>query len=62
MAKRNFHQILLERIYYMASPETSVFDLVNLFVKKNHITAISIINDKEELSASGTDADLLYKR
>ena len=51
----------MEKAFITASPETSVFDLVNLFVK-NHITAIPIINDKKELVGIVTDADLLYKK
>ena len=56
MAKRTASDIM-EKNFITASPETSVFDLVNLFVK-NHITAIPIINDKEELVGIVTDADL----
>jgi len=44
MAKRTASDIM-EKAFITASPETSVFDLVNLFVK-NRITAIPIINDK----------------
>ena len=47
--------------FVTATPETSVFDLVNMFVK-NHITAIPIINEKDELAGIVTDADLLYKK
>ena len=60
MAKRTASDIM-EKAFITASPETSVFDLVNLFVK-NRITAIPIINDKEELVGIVTDADLLYKK
>ena len=60
MVKRTASDIM-EKAFITASPETSVFDLVNLFVK-NRITAIPIINDKEELVGIVTDADLLYKK
>ena len=60
MSKRTASDIM-EKNFVTASPETSVFDLVNMFVK-NHITAIPIINEKEELAGIVTDADLLYKK
>ena len=44
MSKRTASDIM-EKNFVTATPETSVFDLVNMFVK-NHITAIPIINEK----------------
>ena len=60
MSKRTASDIM-EKNFVTATPETSVFDLVNMFVK-NHITAIPIINDDQELVGIVTDADLLYKK
>ena len=60
MSKRTASDIM-EKNFVTATPETSVFDLVNMFVK-NHITAIPIINEKDELAGIVTDADLLYKK
>ena len=42
MFKRTASDIM-EKNFVTATPETSAFDLVNMFVK-NHITAIPIIN------------------
>ena len=44
MFKRTASDIM-EKNFVTATPETSAFDLVNMFVK-NHITAIPIINEK----------------
>ncbi len=60
MFKRTASDIM-EKNFVTATPETSAFDLVNMFVK-NHITAIPIINEKDELAGIVTDADLLYKK
>lgn len=50
MSKRTASDIM-EKNFVTASPETSVFDLVNMFVK-NHITAIPIINERKSSPAS----------
>ena len=45
MFKRTASDIM-EKNFVTATPETSAFDLVNMFVK-NHITAIPIINEND---------------
>lgn len=52
---------IMEKVFVTASPETSVFDVVHMFVK-NKITAIPIVDDEEKLIGIITDADLLYKK
>jgi len=52
---------IMEKAFVTAGPDTSVYELVNLFVK-NKVTAIPIINDEDELVGIVTDADLLYKK
>lgn len=52
---------IMEKIFVTASPETSVFDLVHLFVK-HKITVIPVVNGDGELIGIVTDADLLYKK
>lgn len=60
MAKRTAVDIM-DKEFVTAKPDTSVFDLVNMFVK-NRITAIPVVNEKDELVGIVTDADLLYKK
>lgn len=52
---------IMEKVFVTASPNTSVFDLVQMFVK-HKITAIPIVDDEEKLVGIVTDADLLYKK
>lgn len=52
---------IMEKIFVTASPETSVFDLVHLFVT-HKITVIPVVNGEGELIGIVTDADLLYKK
>lgn len=52
---------IMEKVFVTASPETSVFDLVHLFVK-HKITVIPVVNGDGELIGIVTDADLLYKK
>ncbi|MCH4167432.1 MAG: CBS domain-containing protein [Megasphaera sp.] len=52
---------IMEKVFVTASPETSVFDLVHMFVK-NKVTAIPIVDNEEKLVGIITDADLLYKK
>ena len=60
MAKRTAADIM-EKAFVTAHPETSVFALVDMFVK-HKITAIPIVNENKELVGIVTDADLLYKK
>ncbi|ERT57774.1 MULTISPECIES: CBS domain-containing protein [Megasphaera] len=52
---------IMEKVFVSASPETSVFDLVHMFVK-HKISVIPIVDDEEKLIGIITDADLLYKK
>lgn len=52
---------IMEKNVVTASPDTSVFRLVHLFVK-NKVSAIPIVDDDEQLIGIITDADLLYKK
>lgn len=52
---------IMEKVFITASPDTSVFDLVHMFVK-NKISAIPIVDEEEKLIGIVTDADLLYKK
>ena len=60
MANRTASDII-EKASVTAHPETSVFALVDMFVK-HKITAIPIVNENKELVGIVTDADLLYKK
>ena len=50
----------MEKNVITAQKDTSIFDLVDMFVE-NNITAIPIIKDDKEIIGIVTDADLLYK-
>lgn len=52
---------IMEKVFVSDSPETSVFDLVHMFVK-HKISVIPIVDDEEKLIGIITDADLLYKK
>ena len=52
---------IMEKVFVTASPDTSVFDLVHMFVK-HKITVIPIVDRGEQLIGIVTDADLLYKK
>ena len=52
---------IMEKYVVTASPDTTVYDLVDLFVK-NKITAIPIVDDEDILVGIITDGDLLYKK
>lgn len=52
---------IMEKVFVSASPDTSIFDLVHMFVK-HKISAIPIVDDEENLVGIITDADLLYKK
>ncbi|MCH4178941.1 MAG: CBS domain-containing protein [Megasphaera sp.] len=60
MAERTAEQIM-EKVFVTARPDTSVFDLVDMFVQ-NKIKAIPIVDNDEKLIGIITDADLLYKK
>ena len=51
---------IMEKNVITAQKDTSIFDLVDMFVE-NNITAIPIIKDDKEIIGIVTDADLLYK-
>lgn len=52
---------IMEKYVVTASPETSVFDLVDLFVK-NKVAAIPVVDEEDKLIGIITDGDLLYKK
>lgn len=52
---------IMEKNFVTASPSTSVFSLVHMFVK-NKVAAIPIVDEEEQLIGIITDADLLYKK
>lgn len=52
---------IMEKVFVTASLETSVFDLVHMFVK-HKITVIPIVDRGDQLIGIVTDADLLYKK
>lgn len=52
---------IMEKVFVTASPETSVFDLVHMFVK-NKVSVIPVVDQEEKLIGIITDADLLYKK
>lgn len=52
---------IMEKVFVTASPDTSVFDLIHMFVK-HKITVIPVVDKEEELVGIVTDADLLYKK
>lgn len=52
---------IMEKVFVTASPDTSVFDLVQLFVK-HKITVIPVVDEGSVLIGIVTDADLLYKK
>lgn len=52
---------IMEKVFVTSSPETSVFDLVHMFVK-NKVSAIPVVDGEEKLVGIITDADLLYKK
>ncbi|MCF0151798.1 MAG: CBS domain-containing protein [Megasphaera sp.] len=51
---------IMEKNVITAQKDTSIFDLVDMFVE-NNITAIPIVKDDKEIIGIVTDADLLYK-
>lgn len=52
---------IMEKVFVTASPDTSVFDLVHMFVK-NKVSVIPVVDQEEKLIGIITDADLLYKK
>lgn len=52
---------VMEKVFVTVSPETSLFDLVHLFVK-NKVSAIPVVDEESKLIGIVTDADLLYKK
>jgi CBS domain-containing protein len=61
MEKERTASDIMEKYIVTASPETSVFDLVDLFVK-NKVAAIPVVDEEEKLIGIITDGDLLYKK
>ena len=50
----------MEKNVITAQKDTSIFDLVDMFVE-NNVNAIPIVQDDKEIIGIVTDADLLYK-
>jgi CBS domain-containing protein len=61
MDKERTASDIMEKYVITASKDTSVFDLVDMFVK-NKVSAIPIVDDEEKLIGIITDGDLLYKK
>ena len=51
---------IMEKNVITAKKDTTIFDLVDMFVKHN-ITAIPVVDDDNAVIGIVTDADLLYK-
>ena len=51
---------IMEKNVITAQKDTSIFDLVDMFVE-NNVNAIPIVQDDKEIIGIVTDADLLYK-
>ena len=50
---------IMEKNVITAQKDTSIFDLVDMFVE-NNVNAIPIVQDDKEIIGIVTDADLLY--
>lgn len=51
---------IMEKNVITAQKDTSIFNLVDMFVE-NNVNAIPIVQDDKEIIGIVTDADLLYK-